>query len=211
MTNNWVMGQDGTAILFTTRADNGKETIIEDIDFYNNVVKGSSNALNILGEEGSGGKRLVIRNNIFEDINSKKWGGNGFFMKSTTWDGVLIENNTIIQDGNITTAYGNPLRKFVFRNNIIFHNEYGFTGDNMGIGKPTLLKFFPDAIVTNNIIIGGKPEILGERNFYPSSLEQIGFNNLKDYSLRTDSKYLTKGVGGKQIGANLDLRTIGGK
>jgi hypothetical protein len=213
LTNNWLMAQDGTAVLFTTRADNGKDTIIEDIEFSNNVVRGAGNAINIYGEEGSGGHHLTIRNNIFDDINSKKWGGNGFFLKTTNWDGVTIENNTVIQDGNIALAYDKPLKNFIFRNNIVFHNDYGFIGDSTAIGKPTLLKFFPNSVVSNNIIIGGKPEILGEQNFYPDSLNQIGFANLEkhDYRLRNDSKYLTKGFGGKSIGANLDEKTVGGK
>jgi hypothetical protein len=171
----------------------------------------SSSAINILGNEGSGGRRLTIRNNIFDDINSKKWGGNGTFLKSTDWDGLVIENNTIIQNGNITMGYEKPVKNFVFRNNIVFHNEYGFIGDSMGIGKPTLNKFYPNSIVTNNAIIGGKSEILGEQNFYPNSLEEIGFVSLKDYRLRSDSKYMTKGFGGKQVGANIDSKMVGGK
>ncbi len=211
MTNNWVMGQDGTAILFTTRADNGNATLIEDIEFSNNIVRGTSNAVNILGEEGSSGRRLTIRNNIFDDVNSKKWGGNGMFLKCTTWDGLLIENNTIIQDGNITTAYGNPIKGLIFRNNIIFNNDYGFIGDSMSPGKATLAKFFPNSVITNNAIIGGSSANYGDNNFYPNSLEEISFTNIKDYRLQANSKYLTKGVGGKQIGANLDSKTVGGK
>lgn len=212
MTNNWLMGQDGSAILFTTRADTGMATVIEDIDFTDNIIRGSSNAINILGNEGSGGRRLNIRNNIFDDINSKKWGGNGFLLKCTAWDGLNIENNTIIQDGNITTAYGEPVKRLVFRNNIIFNNEYGFIGDSMSPGKATLAKFFPNSIISNNIIIGGSSSNYGDSNFYPNSLDQIGFMNLnaKDYRLKSDSSYLKKGFGGKQIGANLDVSTVGG-
>ncbi|MEJ7699154.1 MAG: hypothetical protein WKF71_05850 [Pyrinomonadaceae bacterium] len=74
MTNNWAMAQDGAAILFTTYADNGDASVIEDIKFSDNIVRGSGNAINIYGSEGKGGKNLVIRNNVFDDIDGKKWG-----------------------------------------------------------------------------------------------------------------------------------------
>ncbi len=213
MTNNWMMTQEGTAILFTTRADNGNATIIENIDFVNNIVRGTANAVNIYGEEGSGGHRLTISNNFFEDVNGQKWGSSGYFMKLTDWDGLTIENNTIVQSGNIASAYGEPIKNFVFRNNIIFENEYGFHGDNMVSGQPTFDKFFPNGTVTGNIIIGGKSSLYREKNFFLNSISQVGFINAEkgDYRLRNDSPYLNKGFGGKRIGADLDTKLIGRK
>jgi hypothetical protein len=212
MTNNWAMAQSGTAILFSTREDNGKATLIEDVEFSNNIIRSMGSGISVYGPEGSGGRRLTIRNNIFDDINSKKWGGDGFFMKNTSWEDLKIENNTIIQDGNIASAYDVPITRFVFRNNIIFNNDYGFKGDSLAGGKATLEKFFPNSIVTNNIIIGGESSNYGDSNFYLKSLNEIGFVNLsgKDYRLRSDSSFLTKGFGGKQIGANLDEKLVGG-
>lgn len=214
MTNNWGMGQDGTAVLFTTREDNGRETIIEDIEFTNNIVRGSAGAVNIYGAEGSGGHRLTIRNNLFEDIDGQKWDGSGFFIKSTAWDGLIIENNTVIQNGNITTSYDKPVKGFVFRNNIVFENDYGFKGDAMASGKPTIDKFYPGGDVSFNAIIGGNASTYrGTQNLYPSSARQIGFVNFEaqDYRLRPDSPLRGKGFGGKQIGAELDPKTVGGK
>ena len=156
MTNNWLMGQDGSAVLFTVREDSGKMAVIEDIEFVNNIVRGTGNAVNVYGDEAGGGRRLAIRNNVFEDVSAKNWGGNGFFLKSTAWENLVIENNTILQDGNITTAYGKPVTGFVFRNNIVFNNAYGFFGDDAGSGKRALDKYFPQAVITNNVIIGAE-------------------------------------------------------
>lgn len=213
MTNNWSSAQEGTAIVFTTRADNGQATIIEDITFAGNIVRGSANAVNILGAEGSGGHNLTIRNNFFEDINGQKWGSAGYFMKSADWDGLTIENNTIIQSGSIANAYGEPVKNFVFRNNIVFENEYGIKGDNMGSGQEVIDKLFSNGTVTGNIIIGGKSSRYREKNFFLDSINQVGFVNAEkgDYHLRGDSSYLNKGFGGKRIGANLDAKLVGGK
>ncbi len=213
MTNNWAMGQDGNAILFTTRADNGRATIIEDIDFIGNIVRGAGGGLNILGSEGSGGHRLTIRNNIFDDIDGRKWGGAGHFMKATEWDGLVIENNTIVQKGNITNSYGKPITGFKFRNNIVFENEYGIKGDNMGSGQAAIDTFYPGAVVTGNIIIGGLRSMYREPNIFLGSIDSIGFESLTDgkYKLRQNSPYLKAGTGGGRIGADLDSTRIGGK
>jgi hypothetical protein len=213
MTNNWGMAQDGMAILFTTRADNGDATIIDEIEFTGNIVRGSGGGLNILGGEGSGGHRLTIRNNIFDDIDGKKWNSSGHFMKSTDWDGLTIENNTIIQTGNIANAYGNPIKNFVFRNNIIFENEYGIKGDNMGSGQQAIAKFFSGGPVTGNIILGGNSTLYKEPNVFLNSINLVGFEDIAngEYRLKSKSPYLKAGFGGKSIGADLNTKLVGGK
>ncbi len=212
-TNNWAMAQEGAGILFRTGTDSGQQAVVEDIEFVNNIVRGSGSAVNIFGGEGKGGRNLTIRNNRFEDISREKYGGRGFFMMSTTFDNVVIENNTVFQDGAIGISYGEPVTKFVFRNNIVFQNEYGFFGDGGTVGKATFIKYFPQSVVTNNIIIGGDAVNYGKSNFFPTSVMQIGFADLSknDYRLSANSPYLTRGFDGKQIGANLDPKTVGGK
>lgn len=213
MTNNWVMAQEGTGVVFRTADDSGKKSFIEDIEFTNNIMRGAGSAVNIFGGEAAGGRRLTIRNNVFEDINSKKWGGRGFFLKPTTWENLIIENNTVIHDGSITLAYAEPIHGFIFRNNIVFNNEYGFFGDGVGSGKAALNRYFPRAVITNNVIVGGSSSDFGGSNFYPSSAGPIGFANSAggDYRLRDDSPYLKKGLNGNQIGANLNPKSVGGK
>ena len=209
MTHNWTMGQTGTAVLFTTRKDNDN-VVIENIEFSGNIVRGSGNALNIYGSEGNGGKNLVIRNNLFDDIGGSKWNGSGHFMIVSDWDGLTIENNTVIQTGNITNAHTNPTKNFIFRNNIIFQNEYGFIGDGTSPGRDTLSKYFRQVNISNNIIVGSDASMYGRQNFYPSSIRQIGFENFKDYRLRKKSPYRNKGSDGKRIGADLDPSLVGG-
>lgn len=213
MTNNWTMAQEGTGVLFRTGEDSGKDATVEDIEFTNNIVRGTASAITVFGGEGTGGRRLTIRNNIFDDIDSKKWEGRGFFLKTSTWDGLVVENNTVIHDGSITLAYGSPVRGMIFRNNIVFHNEYGFFGDGAGPGRPALAKYFPGALIANNVIVGGSSSDYGGSNLYPSSARSIGFAGPTsgDYRLRSDSAYLKRGFNGNQIGANLDPKTVGGK
>ncbi len=209
MTNNWASAQSGTAVLFTTRADN-KNVVIENIEFSNNIIQSSGNALNIYGSEGDGGRNLTIKNNLFADIDGSRWGGAGHFLLVSDWDGLTIENNTIIQTGNMSNAHGPPTKDFIFRNNIIYNNEYGFFGDGSSPGRVALNEYFPGFIVTNNIIIGGDSKDYGRSNFYPSSIRQIGFIDRKHYRLGKNNPYRSRGFGGKQIGADIDPASVGG-
>lgn len=213
MTNNWAQAQEGTGVLFRTGTDSGEQAVVEDIEFTNNIMRSSGSAINIFGGEGKGGRNLTIRNNLFTDISAKKYDGRGFFIKSTTFDNVLVENNTVIHDGSITIAYGEPVTNFVFRKNIVFNNEYGFFGDGGTLGKGTLNKYFPKAIVNNNIIIGGSESDHGSANLYPVSIKQLVFVNAEngDYRLTPDNRYLKRAIESEPIGANLDPSIVGGK
>ena len=211
MTNNWTSGQSGTAVLFTVRADNGPASVIEDVEFTDNLISGAGGAVSVYGAEGGGGRRLTIRNNVFEDIDGRKWEGSGQFLLCTEWDGLVIENNTILQTGNITSAYGNPIKGFIFRNNIIAHNEYGFHGDNRAPGQDSVDVFFPRALIGNNAIIGGGSSILKSRNMYPVSLAELKLTNpsKSDYRPLAGSSLKGKGASGADIGANLDPQRVG--
>ena len=213
MTNNWTMAQEGNALVFRSASDSGAKSLTEDIDFTNNIIRGSGSAITIAGDEAGGGRRLTIRNNIFEDISSKKWEGRGYFLKASSWENLVVENNTVIHDGSITLAYGSPIRGMVFRNNIVFHNSYGFHGDGAGSGRPALSQYFPGAVIAYNVIVGGKSADYGNANLYPPTAMAIGFASLGagDFKLRADSSYAKKGANGGQVGANLDPRAVGGR
>ena len=209
MTNNWAMAQDGTGVLFSTREDSGKDVVIDDILFANNIIRGSGSGVSVYGDEGKGGHNLTIRNNFFIDLGVKEFKGDGFFMKSASWDGLTIENNTIINKGHIGKAYGAPVTDFVFRNNIVFENTYGFKGDGTPSGQATLSKYYSNGRVENNIIVGGDSSSYRGNNFFLSSIKQIGFTDDGNYLLQTNSPYLKKGTDGKQVGANLDFERVG--
>ena len=210
MTHNWRMGQDGTAVLFTVRADNGNASVIEDIEFAGNIVRGAGGGLNILGGEGGGGRDLTIRGNLFEDINGSKWGSAGHFMKVSEWDGLVLENNTILQTGNIANVYGRPSKRFIFRNNIVFENEYGIRGDNMGSGQEVVDLLLSRGVVSNNVIIGGPNARYRMTNFFPPNAGEVGFVDARsNFNLRPDSRYSKLGDSGSQIGAQLEYSTVG--
>src|SRR6185295_19787625 len=53
--HNWVQAQNGFAILFTVRNQNGRApwSVVEDVTFSNNVLRGTAQGVNILGHDNN--------------------------------------------------------------------------------------------------------------------------------------------------------------
>ena len=212
--NNWVDAQSGVAILFTPRNQDGTApwSVVEDVTFTNNIVRHSSGAVNILGtdneKKSEQTKRVEISNNLFEDIDGKRWGdGDGVFMIITETVDATVDHNTVLQSGNIITAYGNPCQNFNFTNNLALNNEYGIIGDSIAPGKDTLDKFFPDRVFKKNIIVGGDSfTYQAKKNYFPASLNEVGFvdHGKSNYRLAVNSPFKESGTKDKDIGADID-------
>jgi hypothetical protein len=214
--NNWVDAQNGFAILFTVRGEDGSApwATIEDVSFANNIVRHTAAGINILGRDDKSpsqqARRLLIRNNLFEDVGGPKWGGNNRFLQVTETIAITVDHNTILQTGNLITAYGKPNVDFVFTNNLAPHNEYGIIGDNTGPGRSTLDRYFPGSICRKNILIGGPGGVYPEENYFPPSFDKISFVNRagRNYRLSASSQYKNAGTDGKSIGCDLDALDV---
>jgi hypothetical protein len=210
--NNWADAQSGFAILFTVRNQDGKApwSVTEDIQFTNNIVRHSAAGINILGQDdihpSDKAKRIEIKNNLFHDIGGTRWGSNGRFLQITDSADVSLVNNTVIHTGNIITAYGKPNSAFVFTNNLVPHNEYGVIGDDSQSGLVTIESYLPESVFKKNVIVGGQSAIYPKKNFFPSSLEEVGFIDLAEgnYRLAATSAYKNAGVKSRDVGADID-------
>lgn len=200
------------AVRLTVRGEDGNApwSTIEDVVMENNIIRNSGGGINILGKDeyGASGimKRVKIINNLFLEIDSKKWGGDGRFITISDGEDITIANNTVFHNGNVITAHGNPSRRFVFRDNIFSNNNYGFFGDGTGVGKGTLAKYFPDGIFTGNVIVNSnnlsKSDVfIPSQNFYAQSFDGVGFVNYKNGDFRLgSSSFKGKGANGKDPG-----------
>lgn len=214
--NNWVSGQNGFAILFTVRNQDGAApwSTVEDVTLTNNILRHTSSAVNILGRDymhpSGQARRLKIKNNLFEDISGTPWGGAGRFLQITDTMDVKVENNTIFHTGNLGMSYINlntPSNTgFVYRNNIAAHNSYGFIGDGTGTGMGTLNTYFPDALFVGNLLAGGPASLYPAGNFFPATLDDAGFVNRTggNYRLAVNSPFKNGGNDGKDPGADID-------
>ncbi|HEV2172252.1 MAG TPA: hypothetical protein VGR71_01740, partial [Nitrospira sp.] len=110
---NWEESQSGFAVLFTVRNQDGKApwSVVEDVQFTNNIIRHSGSGINLLGHDDNHSsqetKRILIKNNLWEDIGGERWGGRGilFQMLEGTSD-VTIDRNTGLQKGYVLFSMG---------------------------------------------------------------------------------------------------------
>lgn len=210
--HNWVHAQSGLAILFTVRNQDGSApwSVVEDVTFIHNIVRHAASGIHILGRDDNHPsrqtKRILIKNNLFDDIGGVRWGGGGrLFQMVQETEGVVVDHNTAFQSGNIITAEGKHDR-FHYTNNISLHNEYGMIGSGTGVGNPTLTTYFPGAIVRKNVIIGGNSGQYPGDNFFPASLDAVRFlgGGGSRYCLAGSSRYKSAATDGKDVGVDFD-------
>jgi hypothetical protein len=210
--NNWPAAQNGFAILFTVRNQDGEAawSVVEDVTFSNNVVRHVAGAINVLGHDDihrSGPtRRLAIRNNLFVDIGGA-WGKGRLFQLLNGTSDLTIDHNTAANGENIIWGGdGEPHARFIFQNNLVLHNHYGVIGAATEPGRLTIDRYFPGARFRRNVIVGGTPDKYPADNFFPTSLEEAGLRDLPggQYRLIPQSPYRRAGTDGSDIGVNLD-------
>jgi hypothetical protein len=226
--NNWSDAQVGFAILFTVRASGPRAnwSTIEDVTFENNLVRHVAGGINILGFDTGArsqqARNLVIRNNLFYDVDHENWGGNGWFLQVGEEPAdILVEHNTIVQSGNLVTAYGGTraaprtIRRFRFLNNIGWHNQFGLFGNGIGIGLPAIAAYFPDGEFAGNVLAGESNDRYPPGNRFSSASEVMAqFVNPAsgNFRLRPESWARHAALDGNPAGADLDAiyRAMGG-
>ncbi len=237
-------GQIGIAVLFTPRnesSNNATWTVVEDVTFRNNIVRHATGVFRILGYDDSHTtqqtKRITITNNLFEDINSSKWGtadGNTraelfFPVGKDNFPGpadVHITHNTGFVSGNLADIIWGPdactgsqtVPGFIFTDNIFAHNSNsaqagGVTGGCRGIGNVALNTFFPGATFTRNVLMGGSPALYSQYpgNYFPSDWATVRFVNMAigNYNLAPNSPYKNLDPNGnKDLGVNTSLLPV---
>jgi len=186
------------AFVLTVRNQGGRApwSTLEDISITNNVVRHSNTGFSILGKDdlqpSQQAKRIRIANNLMVDIVPDY---SAVFMIGCCGNTVTVENNTVQQTGNIMTCYGTNHSPFVFRNNIIQFNEYGF------VCPPNMLapNSGGNVIVDNRGVIAGNgyPKNIPQGNAVVSSLDAVGFVNYAqgDWRLTPQAKAKLKGAG----------------
>jgi len=216
--NTWQAAQDGYAILFTVRDQDGRApwSTIEDVTFQKNIIRHAGSGLDILTADdpnvSRNMKRILIRDNLFDDISGVRWGGFGRFITYLGFAGasvdVTIEHNTAFHEENILLADGIAHTGFIYRNNITPRPaaSFGFIGSDTAEGVPTLTAFFPVAVFQGNVLAGADSAIYPAANFFPSSLDEVDFVDRLggDYRLAATSPFKNAATDGTDVGADID-------
>jgi hypothetical protein len=215
----WVAAQAGYAILFSTRNQDGRSpwSVVEDVTFRYNVIRHAANALNISGYDDSHpstqGRRYRISHNLIYDIDGATWGGKGNFLQVGNQPrDIIVEHNTVHHTGNVLTVYGKrngvpeTIDGFIFRDNLMRHNQYGVKGDSFGVGAASLDAYFRGFTFERNVLAGGKVSQYPAGNYFPSVDEFTrAFVNAAEgnFALVPGSQFRNAASDGTALGADL--------
>jgi hypothetical protein len=210
---NWTDAQNGYAILFTVRNDDGGSpwAAVEDVMFEHNIVRDVENGFNVLGYDSfkpSGrATRITIRHNLVITA--------GTFLQAGGEVGTLvIDHNTVDQGYSLGMLYNGAVwpagldkarlaqfavEDLTITNTLANHNEYGFIGEEAGIGTPGLTQRTRRYRWTHNVLAGGGPQNYPPMTWRPS-LEEHRANFTPDYHLVPGSKYRNGGNDGQDLG-----------
>jgi hypothetical protein len=209
---NWPDAQNGFAILFTVRNQDGASpwSTVEDVTFENNLVRHVGSGINVLGSDdihpSQPTRRIAIRNNLFVDVGGA-WGSGRLLQLLDGVSDVRVGHNTALQTDTVLLGGDRaPHERFVFEDNLVLHNRYGVIGSGTGPGRPSLDRYFPRALVRRNVFIGAPAASYPADNFYPASIDSVGFVDRPqgDYRLAASSPYKRAATDGRDPGADID-------
>ena len=211
--NNWTDGQSGVAVLFTVRNQEGGNpwAVVEDVEFVNNVVRRAGGGVSILGTDdlrpSQTTRRVRIANNLFDELDGRRFGGHGLFILLLGGDRVEVAHNTVFQSQHVLLASGRATTNFVFRDNLVMHNDYGVFGDEVGVGAPAFARYMPGAVFKGNLLVGApNPSAYPPGNYFPAAASAVGFAApaAGDYRLAPSSPFRRRASDGADPGCDFD-------
>jgi hypothetical protein len=128
---------------------------------------------------------------------TSRWGGRGIvFQLLNGTASVVIRHNTAPQATNTIVAEGSPNVGFVYEDNL---TAGAILGTGTAAGDQTLVKYFPESTVRQNVLIGGSSgQYAGTASCegidcFPASLQAVGFQDFSsqpgDWRLLNNSPY----------------------
>ena len=137
-------------------------------------------------------ERIKVEHNLFDGVGAPLLGVNGRLYQITNGGAyITINHNTAFQIRHVIVADSGQTMGFVYTNNITAQGEYGIFGSGAGEGTMALATYFPDSQVGRNVLTGRPSWSYPANNYFPASLDQVGFiNRLSgNYRLASNSPY----------------------
>jgi cellulose synthase/poly-beta-1,6-N-acetylglucosamine synthase-like glycosyltransferase len=210
---NWPHAQNGFAILFTPRNQDGASpwSVVEDVTFRGNIVRHVAAGINVLGSDdihtSRQTSRIAIVNNVFADVGGS-WGNGRLFQILDGTRDVVIDHNTAFQTGGaLSGGDRRPHSGFVFQNNIVLAGPHGISGSSMGHGAPAVERYFPGALIRRNVIVGGDAKGFPGDNLFPRRINDVGAAPQRPGAsfAKLSAEYSGRATDGSDPGAQLRL------
>src|SRR5438309_2370404 len=210
--NSWANAQTGFAIVMWSADETGPTTWAQTADVWvrENIIRHAASGLQLTDKGGFPAlpvQRVRFDNNLWQDI-STSWGGDGrlFQVASNTGQLTAIKfyHQTGFADNTLITIVSGVTQQFEFANNIVNHGQYGIHADNAS-EKTALDLYMPGYLFAGNAVIGGTAANYPTGNFFPATVNDVGFVNAAggDYHLTASSPYKNQGTDGTDLGANI--------
>jgi hypothetical protein len=211
---NWTDAQNGFAILFTVRNDEGGApwSVVEDVLFERNIVRDTEQGFNVLGYDSykpSGRTtRITIRHNLVI--------ASGAFLQAGSEVGELtVDHNTVDQKGSFAMFYKGDVwvagstsvrpalfgvEKLTITNTLAYHNDYGVFGESAGIGTPALTALAKTYTWTHNVLAGGDAHPYPPVTWRPTVAQHLAQFS-QPGKLTATSSYHKAATDGQDLGA----------
>ncbi len=158
--HNWPQAQNGFAILFTVRNQEGGSpwSLVEDVQFSNNIVRRVGSAINILGRDDNypSGRtqNVLILNNLFYEIGAP-WGQGHLLQLLDSPARITLTHNTALQSAAILMMDGPPTEGVQIRGNVFMENAAGFSGTDAAPGQQSVDAYLAAPLqIEGNVLIG---------------------------------------------------------
>jgi hypothetical protein len=217
----WGDAQTGVALVIKSAASLAAPwQVTTDVTIINNVIQDAAAGATIEGRDPDTTKytqRVSLVSNLFLDIDRQTWKGTGAFLlvlagsaspagKVNGVPDVFVDHNTAFQSDTTVAVGGAKFPRFVYADTIAPHNRYGVKGDDRASGNDTIEYYFPDVLFERNALVGGKAALYPPDNFFPATLDDVGFVDLPggNYRLAESSPYKGAALDGTDVGADID-------
>ncbi len=225
--HNWPAAQDGTAILMQLITTQEPNAVLKDVTFIDNLVQHASRGMAFLAWDQAYptvAKRLLVKNNVFDDINGTASTAFLFNFVNADTDVTVQNNSSLNNSQRLLWMYSRPNINFTFQNNIVQLDYWGVLADGSSSGWPSLVQSAgPQESVASrfagNLLVNNGRSFLSVApqgtDSYPSTNQlvsdasSIGFDtstndSILKYRLTGNSPYLTSGLNGTTPGASID-------
>lgn len=158
--HNWPQAQNGFAILFTVRNQDGASpwSLVEDVRFTNNILRRVASGINVLGHDDnypSGRTQgLEIHNNLFYEIGGL-WGEGHLLQLLNSPADIVLTDNTAVLGAAILKMEGPAVSGMQIRDNLFVENGPGIVGTGTAPGLQSIETYLAaPRVIDGNVLIG---------------------------------------------------------